>query len=102
MRGLMLAGTLIIATAEPIVGDIDMTRYAITQGGLLAVVLVLIYIMRMDAQRREAKGEEKAAVLIDLVQANTAALTQHTDALRTSQQATDRLTVVVDNLRNRK
>jgi uncharacterized protein YggE len=97
----MLAGTLIIATAETIAGDIDLTRYAITQGGLLAVVLVLIYMMRRDAQRREAKGEEKATVLTDLVRANTAALTRAADATQAQQEATDRLAVVVDHLRNR-
>jgi hypothetical protein len=102
MRALMLASTLIVATGETIMGDVDLGRYAITQGGLLAVVLVLIVMMRRDAQRREQKVEEKAIVLTDLVRANTAALTHTTDALRASQEATERLTVVVDHLRDRK
>lgn len=102
MRGAMLAGTLILATVEPVLGDFDTVRYAITQGGLLAVVLVLLWMMRGDFRRREAKAEEKANVLTDLVRANTAALTHTTDALIASQQATDRLTIVVDHLRDRK
>lgn len=102
MRGVMLAGTLIVATVEPVLGEPDVVRYAITQGGLLAVVLVLIYMMRRDFQRREAKGEEKAVILTELVRANTAALTHTTDALIASQQATERLSRVVDHLRDRK
>lgn len=98
----MLAGTLIVAAVEPAMGDPDTLRYAITQGGLLAVVLVLLYMMRKDSQRREALLEERAAVLTDLVRANTAALTHTTDALIASQQATERLTVVVDHLRDRR
>lgn len=98
-----LAVSLILATVEPAVfGDADTVRYAITQGGLLAVVLVLLYMMRKDAERREALLQEKAAVLTDLVRANTAALTHTTDALTASQLATDRLSKVVDNLRDRK
>lgn len=102
MRGVLLASSLIVATVEPMLGEFDTVRYAITQGGLLAVVLVLLWMMRKDYKRREVKAEEKAVVLTDLVRANTAALTHTTDALRASQEATDRLTIVVDHLRDRR
>lgn len=101
MRGLMLAGSLIIATVEPVLGDQDPVRYAISQGGLLAVVCVVLFFYRRDFLKAAEKQAEEKSVLMDLVRANTAALAHMTDALIASQQATERLSGVVDKLRNK-
>ena len=38
VRGLLASGMMLAATVEPVTSESDITRYAITQGGLLLVV----------------------------------------------------------------
>jgi hypothetical protein len=94
MRVLMLSAALLATAAEPIVGDADLVRYAITQGGLLAVVLVLLWSYRRDSMRMLLERENRLAVMTELVQASTAALTR-------SAEACERMARAVENLERR-
>lgn len=78
----MLQGVVEPLTAEP-----DLLRYAITQGGLLAVVLVLLWSIRLESRRKD----DRLAVLTKLVADSTAALTKNTEQ-------GDRLARAVENL----
>lgn len=78
------------AVVEPFSADADLTRYAVTQGGLLIVVLVLLWSIRNDSKRKD----ERLEVMIDLVAASTAALTRSADT-------GERLARAVENLERR-
>lgn len=82
---LLLQGVVAPLTAEP-----DLLRYAITQGGLLAVVLVLLWFIRLESRRKD----DRLAVLTQLVANTTAALTRNTEQ-------GDRLARAVENLERR-
>lgn len=60
-RGFALVGTLIAMTVEPtLVGEQDIVRYAITQGGLTIALLVLFgYIRYLHQERITEKEREK-------------------------------------------
>lgn len=63
IRGLTITTALLLATVEPVTSDTDLVRYGITQGGLLAVVLVLLWYIR-ELHKRPF---ETLSVLTDLV-----------------------------------
>lgn len=63
-------------------GDIEIVKYALTQGGLAALCLVVFFYARRDYRERAAEDVQRAAadrderqVLISLVEKNTAAMT---------------------------
>jgi len=67
------------AIGEPALGggEVDLWKYAITQGGLLIVVFVLLWNMRQDQKRKD----ERIGVLTELVASNTAAMTKGAEAM---------------------
>lgn len=75
---------------EPLAAQPDLVRYAVTQGGLLAVVLVLIWSIRVDAKRKD----ERLDVMTALVASSTAADVRASETL-------DRLAHAVENLERR-
>lgn len=87
----VLAATVLGAeAAAPLVSppDTDFTRYAMTQGGLLVVVLVLLWGIR-----REMLGKDnQIAELTGLVKESTEAQTKATDALERLSRAVELLT----------
>lgn len=106
-----LAGTLIIAQASPIItsSDSSLIEYAVTQGGLLAFALVLLYFYRRDNFRIQAKDEEKIAVLVDLVAETKAAIIQagaaiekQSDAIHHQSHAIDQLATIVRAIEERR
>lgn len=96
----MFGTALMFATAEPGL-DLDFGKYALTQGGLLIVVLVLIWLQRRDNERISKKDEEKIGVLTELVRANTTALTRAADAALASEKSTHRLARAVEKLEDK-
>lgn len=94
----MLGMSLVVAAAEPLLGEVDLAKYALTQGGLLIVVLVLIWLQRRDNERISKKDEEKIVVLTDLVRASTVAMTHAAEASIASEKANHRLARAVERL----
>lgn len=90
LRGMFLSVTLLVATLEPVLGDPDLVKYGMTQGGLLAVCLVLLWWIRKDNQRKDDRME----LMTQLVADSTAALTKNSDA-------SDRVARALENLERR-
>lgn len=64
---------LVVAAMEPVMTtETDLFRYAVTQGGLLAIVLVLLWFYRRDFLSMKARDDETIATLVSLVKENTA------------------------------
>lgn len=59
MRGFTIAFALLTAAVEPLSGEVDMFKYALAQGGLLAVVLVLLWAFRREFRRQIADEQDK-------------------------------------------
>lgn len=94
-RGIAATGMLMafaVDAASP--ESTDLMRYAITQGGLLAVVLVLLWSYRKDTLSVLHEQEDRLKVLTDLV-------TQSTGALMKSADASERMARAVENLNRR-
>ena len=75
VRGFAASAVVALAAVEPIVGDVDLYKYAITQGGLLAVVLVLLWSYRRDFKRIVDDQQARLGVMTELVQCSATALT---------------------------
>lgn len=91
IKEVSIAGVLFAqGVLEPLASQPDLVKYAITQGGLLAVVLVLIWSNRVDAKRKD----ERLEVMTNLVATATQALTK-------ASETSDRLARAVENLERR-
>lgn len=113
LRGFGLSLALIVAAVEPLAGDTDLVKYAVTQGGLLAVVLVLLWSYRRELKRqlddkeaeRERQLEEKEKELDEKeqrLQVFMTLVTQSTTALTRSADACDRMARAAENLERRR
>jgi hypothetical protein len=92
MSRIGLAASLFFAAGEPFAsGDGDLVRYALTQGGLLAVVLVLLWFYRRDSRRIASDKNVKIDVLIAIVQNSTAALTRNAEGAAAVARALENL-----------
>lgn len=80
-RGLIATSLMVAAAVEPVVSDTDLPRYALTQGGLLAVVLVLLWSYRKDLNGVIREHESAHATMTELVQDSTAANVKTAEAL---------------------
>lgn len=58
---------------EP-VAETTLLKYAVTQGGLAIVLLVVFWSYRRDLARIEVRDQEKLQIVTTLVEKNTAAL----------------------------
>lgn len=54
----------------------ELFKWAISQGALAAVLLIVIAWWRYDFKRFQAKDEEKIGILIDIISKNTASATR--------------------------
>ena len=54
--------------------DEQLFKYALTQGGLTIVCLVLFWWIQREHKRQDAAKDERMQILVDLVSKNTAAL----------------------------
>ncbi len=117
MLSALLAVTMFVSAAEPLLsGEIDTVRYAITQGGLFAVCLVLLYWLRnltkerlletkewADARDRESKERDRTnterheenlqrmELLTNIVRDATSAATLNAAAVRELVRTVERL-----------
>ena len=62
--------------------EIQLAQWAITQGGLVVVVLVVIWSYRRDFHRIFQSEYQRTQELILTVQASTSALTMHAEMMR--------------------
>lgn len=83
-KGVLATALMIAAAVEPVASDTDLLRYSVTQGGLLAVVLVLLWSIKNNRDEQTAKKDETIALLVGLV-------TKATEALMRSGEADVRL-----------
>jgi len=60
----------------------ELAKWAVTQGGLFLVVLLLVWSYRRDFTRVLAGEQDRADRALTLMQATTAALVTHSEALR--------------------
>lgn len=97
MLRMMSAGFAVIAISIESLGDVDLFRYAMTQGGLLVVVLVLLWSYRKDLKASNAKQDERIEVLTNLVATNTAAMTRAAAASEANEKAAHRLSRALDH-----
>ncbi len=80
LRPIGMSVALLVAAVEPLNGETDFMRYAVTQGGLLAVVLVLLWSYRKDSMGQLKEKDEQLAVMTTLVSNATVALTRSAEA----------------------
>jgi hypothetical protein len=91
VRGVLVSGLLVTAAVDAAVSnETDLIRYGVTQGGLLAVVLVLLWF-----NRREKTD------LTTLVRDNTEAMTRMASSADAQKDATHRLARAVEKLEDR-
>jgi hypothetical protein len=91
LRDATMTTALLVTALETVApSDPDLVRYAVTQGGLLAVVLILLWSMHRDSSRKD----ERLEVMTDLVAQSTAATARATEVL-------ERLARSVENLERR-
>lgn len=96
MKELGVVGLLIMqGIVEPLGHEPDVIKYAITQGGLLLVVLVLLWFIRT---RWEAESKRKD----DRLEALTALVVSSTTALTKNNETSERLARAVENLNGRR
>lgn len=79
-RGLIATTLMVAAAVEPVVNDTDLVRYGLTQGGLLAVVLVLLWSYRKDMVGKLADRDNQLSVMTALVSKSTEALMKSGEA----------------------
>jgi hypothetical protein len=61
------------AEVAPAVDETSLVKYAITQGGLAVVLLIVFWSYRRDLGRIELRDQEKLQIVVTLVEKNTAA-----------------------------
>jgi hypothetical protein len=101
---------LIVATAaEPVVGDVDLVKYGVTQGGLLLVVLVLLWGFRREFRRevaveraRASATERREDLLLALVGQCNTAMQRTVNAAEEQEKATHRLARAIERLEDRR
>lgn len=99
LRATALTVALGMAALEPVLpalpgDDYSLVKYAITQGGLVLVVIVLLWSYRRDFTRVLGEQQDRLAVMTELVQLSTTALTRSADA-------SDRMARAVENMERR-
>jgi hypothetical protein len=78
--------------ASPRMPDVELWKFALTQGGLTVVCLVLFWYIQRDATRKAKEADEVKVILVGLVEKNTTALVQ-------SQQTNARIARALEGLR---
>lgn len=107
MRTFTLVGSLIAlmldTIAIPAGGDESLIHYGITQGGLLAVVLVLIYLRQQDIKQWKVENDkrhfdnlERIGILTDIAARSAVASETSANSGRENAQAIQRLAAAVE------
>lgn len=96
MKEMGVVGLLIMqGIVEPLSHEPDVIKYAITQGGLLLVVLVLLWFIRTRAEAESKRKDDRLEALTALVVSSTTALTKNNET-------SERLARAVENLNGRR
>lgn len=61
-------------------GDLEVWKYAVTQGGLTIVCIVMFIYARRDYAKRAREDRAEKHLLIDMVEKNTAAATSQVES----------------------
>jgi hypothetical protein len=67
------------AESQSPVPNVELSKYAVTQGGLAVVCLVMFFYNRRDYIKRARDERNEKQLLVELVQQNTVALTTQTE-----------------------
>lgn len=102
VRSSVLASAVIFAAAEPALSEFDLTRYAITQGGLLIVVLVLMYWQRIDNKNKHRENQDKISILTAIAERSAVASTASAAASSANATAINRLASAVERFQDRR
>lgn len=90
-----MSGGSTAAEASP-VDDPSLVKYAITQGGLAIVLLIVFWAYRRDLARIELRDQEKLQVVVALVEKNTAAHAEVKTAIVVAEQTSARLARAIE------
>jgi hypothetical protein len=83
---LALPEGIVLQGAQPST-EVQLFQWAVTQGGLVLVVLFVFWSYRRDFQRLFDTEHQKAGELLLALQSNTSALASHAEMLREQAQA---------------
>lgn len=100
-----LVFTILFAALSPEITapeETNIWRYAITQGGLLVVVLVLFWYIRQMHQARLDDKEEKLQVMISVVSEVKVALTRSVDSGATQAKSIEGLARAIERIEERR
>lgn len=67
----MLLSSVLFAAGELAPTEANPFHYAVTQGGLLAVVLVLLYYQRQNEKDRASKSQDRTDTLMNIIEKST-------------------------------
>lgn len=76
--------------------EIDILKWGLTQGGLVIIVLILLWSYRRDFTRLMARDEEKIAVLTDLIGQTRSELAKSSAVVDSVKGAVDDLRRAID------
>jgi hypothetical protein len=79
--------------------EIEFYKWAVTQGGLVLVILVVLWTYRRDMQRISAKDAEKTEILTDLVADSKVAIQAATSQSAATEKSIHRLSRVLEERR---
>lgn len=80
--------------------EIEFYKWALTQGGLVLVCLVLLWMYRKDLASVIAKSDEKIIALTNLIAATTAAVERQTAQSKATEKSLDHSNHTLDRLTN--
>lgn len=76
----------------------DLFKWAVTQGGLVLVVLVVFWTYRRDLQRIAAKDAEKLEIMTDLVGETKGAIQASTAQSAATEKSVHRLSRAIEGM----
>lgn len=101
-KGFLIVATVIAAAVEPILAEPDLLKYAFTQGGLLIVVLVLLWSYRKDTMGVLNLERERVTILTELVGSSRETMARSADAIAAQAKSIDGLARVVEKIEERR
>lgn len=104
LTAMALVGIVAVVEAIPVTPD-NIVDKALTQGGLLVVVLLLLIWQRQDAKARADKKDDQITTLVSIAErsavaaeANVGASRSNADATRDNTAALSRLATAVERI----
>lgn len=82
-------------------GEMEILKWALTQGGVVLVLLIVVWSYRRDFTRLMARDDEKIAILTELVGQTRASMEGHRAVIEGLQRAVDELRRAIDRMSER-